>query len=84
LLTVLHNSGNRCIDPLLAVGLLVWDVWDYDKMVNESRPVLRQNILDYLNEVKWSILCSPENSIMAAIEDVEGKIITGLESRPTP
>jgi hypothetical protein len=81
---VVAKVSAQLIDPLLAVGLLVWDVWDYDKMVNESRPVLRQNILDYLNEVKWSILSSPENSIMAAIEDVEGKIITGLESRPTP
>ena len=53
-------------------------------MVKKSRPELRQNILDYLEEVKWSILNSPENSIMAAIEEVEGKIITGLESRQIP
>jgi hypothetical protein len=81
---VVAKVSAQLIDPLLAVGILVWDVWDYDKMVNESRPVLRQNILDYLNEVKWSILSSPENSIIAAIEDVEGKITTGLESRLSP
>ena len=73
--------GAQLVDPLLAVGVLIWDVWDYDNVVKKSRPVLRQNILDYLEEVKLSILYSPENSIMAAIEEVENKIITGLESR---
>lgn len=48
-------------------------MWDYDNRV--------KNILDYLEEVRWSILYSPENSIMAAIEQVEGKIINGLESK---
>ncbi len=73
----------QLIDPMLAVGILIWDTWDYNNMVNESRPVLRQNILEHLNEVKLSILDSPENSIMAAIEDVEHKIITALESSPS-
>ena len=72
----------QLIDPFLAVGILIWDTWDYNNMVNESRPVLRQNILDHLNEIKLSILDSPENSMMAAIEEVEHKILTALESHP--
>lgn len=52
-------------------------------MVEKSQPVLRQNLLDYLNQVKMSIFDSPENSIMAAIEEVEGKVITSVESRRT-
>lgn len=71
------------VDPLVAVGLLIWDTWDYKHMVDESRHVLRQNIWEYLNEVKMSIFNAPDNSIMAAIEEVEGKIIAGLESRLT-
>jgi hypothetical protein len=74
----------QLIDPVLAVGILIWDTWDYNNMVNASRPVLRQNILEHLNEVKLSILDSPENSIMAAIEDVESNIVSGLESRSSP
>lgn len=73
----------QLIDPFLAVGILIWDTWDYKRMVNESRPVLRQNILAYLNEVKMSIFDAPDNSIMATIEEVEGKIIAALESRLT-
>ena len=72
----------QLLDPALALGILIWDVWDYDNMVKESKPVLRQNILDYLNEVKWSLLKAPENSIMASINEVESKIIAALESRP--
>ncbi len=81
--TVVAASSSVILLPLMAAGIAIWDVWDYKKMVKESRPVLRQNILAYLNEVKLSILNSPENSIMAAIEEVESKIITGLESRLT-
>lgn len=73
----------QLIDPVLVVGILIWDTWDYNNMVNESRPVLHQNILEHLNEVKLSILDSPDNSIMASIEEVERKIITALESSPT-
>ncbi len=72
----------QIFDPVIGLGILIFDVWSYDKMVKESKPPLRQNILDFFNEVKWSILNAPENSIMAAIEDVESNIITALESRP--
>jgi len=78
---ILAKVGAQLIDPVLGIGILAWDVWDYNNMVKQSRPGLRQNILDYLTEVKSSILNSPENSIMAAIEEVEGKIMAGLESK---
>ena len=81
--TVVAASSSVILLPLMAAGIAIWDVWDYKKMVKESRSVLRQNILAYFNEVKLSILNSPENSIMAAIEEVESKIISGLESRLT-
>ena len=78
---IMAKIGAQVLDPVIGLGLLIFDVWSYDKMVKESKPALRQNILDFFNEVKWSILNAPENSIMAAIEDVESNIITALESR---
>lgn len=81
--TVAAKVGTQLVDPVLIVGLLILDLWDYNSMVSESRPILRQNIFDYFNELKISLLNSPENSIMTAIEEVESKIITGLESRLT-
>jgi hypothetical protein len=81
--TIATKVVTQMVDPMLAVGILIWDTWDYNRMVNESRPVLRQNILSHLNEVKMTIYEAPDNSIMTAIEEVKNKIITGLESRRT-
>jgi len=76
------KTASQLLDPLLAVGLLAWDVWDYQLMVSSSRPELRQNISDYLNELKLSILYSPDNSIMAAIGEIEYGLLTALDSQP--
>ncbi|MEP0885883.1 hypothetical protein NDI49_30600 [Trichocoleus sp. ST-U3] len=81
--TVFTKVGAQLLDPILIAGLLILDIWDYNRMVNESRPILRQNIFDYFNELKMSLLNSPENSIMTAIEEVEDNIINGLESHLT-
>ncbi len=76
--TILVQTGTQFIDPMLIVGFLAWDVWDYNRMVATSRPELRRNISDYLDEVKYSILSSPENSIMGAIKDVESTFLNAL------
>ncbi|MDB9511914.1 hypothetical protein PN499_12015 [Kamptonema animale CS-326] len=78
---MIAKVGAQILDPVLGLGILIFDVWDYSNMVKDSKPALRQNILEFFNEVKWSILKAHENSIMAAIKDVEGNIITALESR---
>jgi len=78
---VAAKVGAQVLDPILGIGIVIWDLWDYNRMVADSRPVLRENINDYLQEVKMSILYAPENSIMAAIETVEQQIIAGVESQ---
>lgn len=80
---VAAKVGAQLLDPILMAGLLILDIWDYNRMVNQSKPILRKNIFDYFNELEKSILNSPENSIMSAIEEVETQIITGLEYRLT-
>lgn len=78
---VAAKVGAQVLDPLLGIGIVIWDLWDYNRMVAASSPVLRENIYDYLQEMKMSILYAPGNSIMAAIETVEQEIITGVESQ---
>lgn len=80
--SIIAKTGAQLVDPLLLVGFLAWDVWDYQHMVETSRPELRRNISDYLDEVKYSILSSPENSIKAAIKDVESTFLAAIESQP--
>lgn len=72
------ETGAKFIDPLLIFGVLTWDVVDYQKMVNKSRPELRKNIEDYLNIVKFNILDAPDGSIMATLDEVEEEVETAL------
>ena len=80
--SVMVKAGAQLVDPILIVGFLAWDVWDYNQMVAQSQPELRENISDYLNEVKLSILFSPDNSIITAIKNVESKFLDAIESQP--
>ncbi|NEO34436.1 MAG: hypothetical protein F6K36_29360 [Symploca sp. SIO3C6] len=66
------------IDPLAALGILVWDVWDHYHTVKIERPIMREAILEYLNEVKMALLYNPEDSIMSAIYHFEGGVIETL------
>ncbi|MBD2039081.1 hypothetical protein H6F56_00020 [Microcoleus sp. FACHB-672] len=80
--STIAKTASQLIDPLLAVGFLAWDIWDFQNMVSSSRPELRQNIWDYLDELKKSILYSPDNSIKTAIEEIEEMITDALNSQP--
>jgi hypothetical protein len=77
---VASNLGVQLIDPIVAVGILIWDIWDYKHTVKIDRPVLREAILEYLTQVKVSLLNNPENGVMAAIEQLEGGILKSVRS----
>ena len=76
--TVAAEFGTTLIDPLVGVGIVLWDVFDYRHTVHRDRPILRENLLNYLDDMKQSLLENPESGIMAAIYQVEGDIHTSL------
>ena len=78
--SIAAKAGAQLLDPILAVGFLVWDVWDYKNMVDKSRPELRQNISDYLEELKYSIL-SGEDGIFTGISEVEANLYYELKKK---
>jgi hypothetical protein len=80
--TVAGQLGVSLIDPIVGVGILIWDIWDYDHTVKVERPILRQNILAYLDQVKISLLKNPESGIMTAINQLEVSILKGIQSAP--
>jgi hypothetical protein len=53
------------------VGILIWDLWDYNHTVTIDRPLLRSNIDSYLKSMERSLLDNPETGIMAAIQQLE-------------
>ncbi|MGQ4650419.1 hypothetical protein [Lyngbya aestuarii] len=77
---VAGKFGAQLVDPIVAVGIIIWDVWEYQHTVKVDKPILREAIQDYLEEVKASLLDNPENSIMAAIYQLEGGVIKSVQS----
>lgn len=78
--TVAGQLGVSLIDPIVGVGILIWDIWDYDHTVKVERPILRAHIVEYLKDVKKSLLTNPESGIMAAIYQLESGILKSLQS----
>jgi hypothetical protein len=68
---VAAKTGGKFLGTIIAVGIIIWDVWDHYATKKKAKPVLRQNIYDYLKEVKKSILYDPEYGIMTIIYQME-------------
>lgn len=76
--TVASQLGVGLIDPIVGVGIIIWDLWDYDRTVKVERPILREHLVGYLKDVKKSLLTNPESGIMAAIYQLESGILKSL------
>lgn len=70
--------GAELLDPIVGIGIIAWDLWDYNHTVIVERPILQKNIADYLKEVKFSLLDNPVNGIMTPIEKIESKILQSI------
>ncbi len=71
---VAAKSGGKFFGSIVAIGIIIWDVWDHYSTKKKAKPVLRQNIHDYLKEVKENILHDPEYGIMTIIYGMEQNI----------
>ncbi len=80
---VAGKLGVQLIDPIAAIGIIAWDVWDHHHTVNVEKPVLRKALYDYLEQVKFSLLDNHQNSIMSSIYQVEDQILESLKNSNT-
>jgi hypothetical protein len=78
---VAAKTGGRFLGTFIAVGIIMWDVWDHYQTKKKALPVLRNNIKDYLNEVKESIIHDPEYGIMTIIYNMEHGISEQLQKK---
>ncbi|MBW4626091.1 MAG: hypothetical protein KME49_11450 [Brasilonema octagenarum HA4186-MV1] len=76
---VAGKIGAQLLDPIVGIGIIIWDVWDYNHTVAVEKPRLREAIYDYLKQVKFSLLENPENGIMVAINQVESGILKSIK-----
>jgi hypothetical protein len=81
---VAAKTGGKFLGTIIAVGIIIWDVWDHYATKKKAKPVLRQNILDYLTEVKESILHDPAYGIMTIIYQMEQSISHHLDNAEAP
>lgn len=82
---VAGKLGAQLLDPIVAIGIIAWDLWDYNHTVALEKPVLRDAIAEYLLEIKASLLSKHETSVMSVIEQVENSLIKQLiNSKPQP
>jgi hypothetical protein len=79
---VAAKTGGKFLGAIIAVGIIIWDVWDHYATKKKAKPVLRKNIHDYLKEVKNSILHDPAYGIMTIIYQMEISISKDVAPAP--
>jgi len=73
--------GLNLLDPIAAVGVLVWDIWDHYHTVQVERPVLQQNLEQYLSEMKDSLLNDQKNGLLSSIYSFHSSVLQQLASQ---
>ncbi|MHC0068729.1 hypothetical protein ACWATR_38690 [Nostoc sp. UIC 10890] len=71
--------GTVLLDSTVGVGILLWDVWDNHHTASIEKPILRDNLAQYLREVKGSLLNNPDNGIMTVVEKIQQSIEQSLD-----
>ncbi len=71
--------GSTFLDSTVGVGILLWDIWDNQHTATIEKPVLRNNLADYLVEVKTSLLSNPDNGIMTVVDAIQQNIEHSLD-----
>ena len=54
---------------------MVWEMWDHAENKTRQKPLLRQNLVDYFQELKKSLIYDPESGMMAIIREMERNIV---------
>lgn len=70
--------GAEALGSVFGVGIIVWDVWDHQHTKTTQLPILRQNIEEYLDQVKASLLKDPTSGLISAIYDLESQVVRNV------
>ncbi len=67
--------GKSVLGPVLGIGIIAWDAWDHYHTRATQLPILRQNIEEYLDQVKASLLKDPTVGLISVIYDLEKQVL---------
>jgi len=65
----------KTLGSALGIGIIAWDLWDHHHTRATQLPILRQNIEQYLDQVKASILKDPTTGLISVIYDLEEQVL---------
>lgn len=71
--------GSGLLDCTIGVGILIWDIWETNHSASIEKPILRQNLVDYLHTVQDSLLTNPNNGIMTAVNAIDRNILQAID-----
>lgn len=75
---VAGKLGGEFLGPIVGVGIIAWDVWDHYSTVKENKPLLRENIFAFLDEMKLAVLDDPGTGVMSPVYQIEGELKNSL------
>lgn len=64
--------------PIITVAIIVWDVVDYKMTESKDKLVLRQNIYDYLINIKSTLLYDEEFGICSELNEIQTILVSKL------
>ncbi len=72
--------GGKFLGVIVGVGVIIWDVWDHHHTKKIEKPILRENLADYLTELQHSLLHEPETGLMTIIHQLEANAVSDLKT----
>jgi hypothetical protein len=74
----LAEMGASALDPIVGLGIIAWDLLDYNHTVKVDRPILKTNVTSYLSDMKQVLLNQPEIGVMSSIRELEKHVLKDL------
>lgn len=75
---VAGKVGGTLLDASVGVGIVLWDIWDTNRSATVEKPIVRQNLVSYINELESSILDNPDSGIMTIIDRIDRSLFEAL------
>jgi hypothetical protein len=70
--------GSTLLDAGVGVGIIIWDIWDVYHTANIEKPILRENLVDYLSKVEDSILENSDSGVMTVVDKTDQIILQSI------
>ena len=71
--------GGKVLGSAFGIGIIIWDVVDHYSTKATQMPILRNNIEEYLEQVKIAILKDPDTGLISVIYALEKQVLKNTQ-----